>query len=263
MDNLLSTTNRVSIQISNLCNYVHLHRGLCAAGNAREVQILPTRVIKEVVSDLKEMGWGKESILAFHAYNEPLIDPRLLLLVQYVKKELPDVCPYLMTNGWYLNEHLMVDIIEAGFERITITSYSREERRRLSPIVHAFPEVRMHIGRLKPQMLNPGKGPSYYKRCHAPLCDLTIRSSGNVGLCCIDHAETVVYGNVYRESLISILQRELPGMEKLQNELRCRRRSLNVCKTCWRRRKAEKPDDDYRWVKTREKKGGIPPKSSS
>lgn len=249
--NLLENTNRVTLELSNLCNFAARHKGLCPAGSTEGTRILPMQTIREIVSDLKQMGWGENRWLAFHVYNEPLLDPRLFSIIEHVVKELPGVCPYLMTNGWYLTKGLALELMGVGIYRMTVTAYSPEERKRLQGIIRDIPQIRMHIGRLKTTILDPKDGPPTYKPCFAPLCDLVIRSSGNVGLCCLDWAETVTFGNVFENSLVSILKREEETMGNLQRELMLNSRHHEVCRKCWKRRKGTTPDKGRHWMKAK------------
>lgn len=234
-EELFSRTGRVTLELSNRCNYVGRHKE-CPASTFKDVRILPLDVIKHVVLDLQEAGWGDGKYMAFHVFNEPGIDPRLYWLIEYVTKELSGVKPILITNGWYLNETLAEELLDAGLHSLVVSGYTRSERHRLRG-VNKLPGAKVEKAQLKQSILTPGDGPDSYRDCHAPLNDLTIRASGNVGLCCIDHAETVVFGNVLEESLTSILRREWERMRDLQFALIRRVRTLPVCKTCWRRRK--------------------------
>ena len=226
---------RVTLELSNLCNYSEKHTK-CPTGRTDEVCILPLSIIKSVITDLKISNWGNNRTICFHVYNEPTIDPRLYWLIEYVCKELPSIKPLLFTNGWYMNENLMKELFNIGLDKMLITLYTNRETEKLVPLSKKFPGISFHKAVLKDSLLNPGDGPPFYKRCHAPLCDLTIRSSGNVGLCCLDYDETVVFGNLYKDSLLDVMFREYKKMKRLRDRLTRRKRDLPVCKLCYRRR---------------------------
>ncbi len=233
----LENTNRVTIELSNRCNY-HGQHLLCPNSTFTDVKILPLKTIESVIMELWGVGWGDEKIFCFHVFNEPGIDPRLYHLIRFVSKHLPGIRPLLVTNGWYMDRGLAEELFDAGLKKMTISIYGREERKRLDKSVGSLPGVRIHIGRLKTTLLNPREKPEH-RRCYAPLSDLTIRASGNVGLCCIDYAETCSFGNVKDEPFIDILQREYPRMKKLFDELSRRKRNLPVCFACDRRRRPD------------------------
>ncbi len=229
-------TRRVSLELSNRCNYARQHTR-CPTSTFRDVKILPLDVIKSIVADLKAAGWGNGMKFAFHVYNEPGIDPRLYWLIRHVKEQLPGIKPFLTTNGWYLNGDLAREFFEAGLDHLFISIYSKTELVRLKPEISVLPyHTRLHIANLKQKLLNPGEPPKKYRSCFSPLSDLTIRASGNIGLCCLDYNETVVFGNVREEPLRVILEREYDRMLELYNSLRKCKRVHQVCILCPRRR---------------------------
>ncbi len=236
---MFEDVGRISVELSNLCNYSNLHK-YCPAGKEKEIRILSLDVVKSIVEDLRVENWGENKRFVFHVYNEPCVDPRLYWLIKHIRNQLPSIKLVLLTNGWYMNENLAGELLDAGLDLITFSTYSREDKIRLYPLTKIFPgKIGIHIGYFFKHLLNPGDGPDVkdYRKCFAPLCDLTIRSSGNVGLCCVDYDETVVFGNVYKESLLSIMKREHSKMVNLQKELMSYNRNLKVCKSCWRRRR--------------------------
>jgi len=226
---------RITFELSNRCPLQGEHK-LCPVHTFKQVHILPLNTIKKIIEELKGMGWGNGKKVAFHAFNEPLIDPRLYWLIGFITQELPGIQPLLITNGWYLNRTLAGELFDVGLSSLVVSGYSRAERKRLRS-VGRMKAARVGRAQLKQSILYPGDGPDSYRDCFAPLNDLTIRASGNVGLCCVDYAETVTFGNVNEEALGSIMQREYPRMKALQDDLRKRVRTLPVCKTCHRRRK--------------------------
>ncbi len=234
---MLEGTNRVTFQLSNLCNYSSLHKGLCPVSTFKEKQILPLRIIKGVIRDLVSIEWGKGKEIAFHDFNEPMNDPRLFWLIEYIRKNIVGIFPVLTTNGWYLNEDMVHELFVVGLDSLIISTYGKAEKNRLANLKKLPYKIRLYRGDLTSNLLNPGDGPHRHRQCYAPLSDLVIRASGNVGLCCRDYDETVVFGNLYQDSLLTILEREYNKMVVLQNQLVKRSRLLSVCKTCHGRRR--------------------------
>ena len=234
---------RVTVELSNRCNYAAQH-GKCPTSRHTDVQITSLELFKDLLFSLSTITWGRDRTFAFHVYNEPTIDPRLYYLLRRVKYVLPGIKPFICTNGWYMDGNLAEELHGAGMDRMCISIYSKAEHDRLKPQVKDLPYVRLHMANLKDKMLNPGDGPdpSDYRQCYSPVCDLTIRAPGIVGLCCIDWAREVEFGDLRKDSLRTIIEREGGRMMLLWNQLKNRVRSLPVCRRCWRRRAVSLPE---------------------
>ena len=238
---MFEDVRRVSIELSNLCNYSALHK-YCPANFNTKKTILSIYVIKDLIGELKEDNWGtafEDTILVYHIYNEPLIDPRLFWLIDYASKELPIVKQRIMTNGWYLNENILRELIDFGIDKVTFTIYNRKEKERILKIARKYKDkTDIHLAKFYRDFVETDRIPNEkdYRKCYAPLCDLNIRASGNVGLCCVDYKETVVFGNLYDETLKQIFEKQYEEMKKIQSDLIEKKRTLDVCKNCFRRR---------------------------
>jgi hypothetical protein len=77
------------------------------------------RVIDELGS-LEYGGW-----LAFHNYNEPLLNARILAEIGYVQATIPAARPAIYSNGDVVNGALFHRLIAAGVRYIRITRYPR------------------------------------------------------------------------------------------------------------------------------------------
>ena len=86
VDNNIFLVNRVSFQLSNLCNYTDIHKA-CPLSLCRGKEILPSTVVHKTIDELAEFDYS--GLIGFHIYNEPMIDPRLFLFISYAKKRLP------------------------------------------------------------------------------------------------------------------------------------------------------------------------------
>jgi 2-deoxy-scyllo-inosamine dehydrogenase (SAM-dependent) len=193
------------------------------------------RVIKEIVEDVRQAGWGDGKTWAFHAFNEPTIDPRLYWLVNHVRKQLPGINVLLFTNGWYLDPSIGDELIAAGVKKITLMIYDKQDYRRLEAWATATPEVEPTKPHLSKWVLQSSP-PKRTWACFAPLVDLTIRASGNLGLCCQDYAEEKNFGNLNDDRLPVLLERHREEMEQLYFDLRKGVRTLPRCIRCHRRR---------------------------
>src|ERR1041385_1533988 len=63
-------------------------------------------------------GW-----LAFHNYNEPLANPRIVDEVAFAREQLGDASLTIFTNGDYLTAELFAALVMAGLTQMQITIY--------------------------------------------------------------------------------------------------------------------------------------------
>src|SRR5205085_439579 len=68
-------------------------------------------------------GW-----LAFHNYNEPLANPRIIDEVAFAREHLARVGLTVFTNGDYLTAELFEGLSTAGLTQMRITVYPRTNR---------------------------------------------------------------------------------------------------------------------------------------
>ena len=243
----LRRTGRITLELSNQCNYSQRH-SKCPAHYAKEPRILSESIVDDVIDTLGELGFGLGKYLAFHLYNEPLIDRRLFSFVQRARRNCPHIRIILWSNGWYLDQTVSRDLIEAGITDIMLSAYSDHEFDRLNALrcslarwLVAHPprsahsvyccirrirdlDDRLHIG----QPVNPIK----HSPCGQPLDDLIIRSTGDIGLCCFDFEGRHSFGNLYSSRFRPCLIDNYGRLVSLADELAAGIRSLPLCQTC-------------------------------
>lgn len=75
------------------------------------------RIVAEL-SELEYAGW-----LAFHNYNEPLLNPRLMEEIEHIRQHLPQAKPAIYTNGDVLKRDRLDDLIALGVQYVRVTRY--------------------------------------------------------------------------------------------------------------------------------------------
>jgi len=81
---------------------------------------------KKFISDLKEIDYkGK---LLFSGYSEPLLYKELPNLIEYTKKEIPDIHIEAISNGDLLTADLLKDFVEKGLSVLTLSLYDGPEQ---------------------------------------------------------------------------------------------------------------------------------------
>ena len=132
----LGALRRVTFEISNICNYANQHRK-CPASWAKRRLVLPASIVQRCLTELGEAGFS--GIIAFHRYNEPLIDPRFGHFVGMARARCPDASIVVLTNGFVLCQQMLDDLGEMGVRLVTASAYSKREFERLSAMNASFP----------------------------------------------------------------------------------------------------------------------------
>lgn len=117
----LQLPNYVEIETSRYCNR---RCGWCPNGSydsRRTQELMPWPLLVKVFEELKALGY--KGWLAFHNYNEPLANPRLLQEIEEARARLP-LCPTsLFSNGDLLTPALLNKLAEAGLNYLRVTLY--------------------------------------------------------------------------------------------------------------------------------------------
>jgi 2-deoxy-scyllo-inosamine dehydrogenase (SAM-dependent) len=209
---------------------------------------LSTVLVHDVLDALGRFGFSTGKYLAFHLYNEPLLDPRLLSFVQRARANCHDISVILWTNGWHLRPRNAMGLVRSGVTNFMVSAYSDEEFDRLFnlgvwlreklaaqpppaglPVYFRVRRSHSLDGRMRASVpISAGN----YAPCSQPWSDLIIRASGSIGLCCYDWREQKTFGNLNGtrfEDCLAGCRREL---DTLQDELSAGIRTLPVCQAC-------------------------------
>ena len=228
---LFKYTNRISIELSNLCNYSMIHKK-CPINKIKAPIILPSKIFYSIINTIKKFSFSGK--IAFHTYNEPLIDPRLFKFIEDAKKSCPSCKIYICTNGYYLDQIMAEELFSIGANEIHVSAYSDREMERLSKINVDIPfsVERMNLD----NRLNFYDGPKkkYSKPCHAPLNEIIVTREGKISLCCLDWKREYIFGDLHYQNLEGILKEG--KMHSLYEKLSNGERTLNLCRRCgWAR----------------------------
>jgi len=233
--------NRATIELSSLCNYAPMHKKCYA--HAASKSILPRKIITNILTDMESIGFA--GCVAFHCYNEPMIDPRLQSIIEQTKKTIPTGTIHIWTNAWYTSHDLLCELVESGVSRFTLSAYTEAENERIREMVKGVP-CKIKICDLFTRGLDGRNttwadgAPRRYRRCYAPFNDLMHRADGSIGLCCYDCQKTTVFGNLYDKTWHDIMHDNFEKMQRIFNNLSEGNRSADcipeVCRHCRRGR---------------------------
>jgi len=226
-----SLIKRISFELSNICHYSSVHKK-CPLHFENKPVILPMKIVCHVLDTVAT--WCYKGKIGFHTYNEPGIDPRLFMLIEYARKKCPESYIAIMTNGFYLDENLVTEYEDVGVNEILISAYSEKDYQLFSSF-----NTQLKVTIQKPVLderldLYSGEKLFLNKPCHAPYNELMITRKGQVGLCCLDWKKEEVFGDLNIQSLEEVLQSE--KMQSAHKKLSQGRRDLNICSHCdWSR----------------------------
>ena len=224
---LLPQVQRISFELSNLCNYSHCHKK-CPASRVVTPKSLPAAVVRKSLLELSSIAYS--GVIAFHRYNEPLADPRLFSFIQMARETCPRSKILILTNGFFLTQQLADELETLGIWILAVSAYSKNEFTRLSGIQTKLPykvfrsilDSRENIYDCSPLDL--------HSPCTAPICDLTINVDGNVCLCCMDWQNRHEFGSVSEKTLTEILSSQ--ACREIATELNNANRRLDICRRC-------------------------------
>ncbi len=231
---IFENINEVAIMLSNLCNYAAVHTK-CPANKISNKEILSLKTVYGILDELADVGF--KGTICFHIYNEPIMDPRLCIFMKYAKEKMPKCKIRLYSNGYYLNQIMVDDLISLGMDALCVTGYGKSEYIRLMSLVVDIPYM-VIFGNLDERL-------DYYKStdivklkgsiCKTFFTQTTVYSNGDIGLCCLDYKHVYGLGNVYENSLKECLNSERV-VEIQKRLLRGDRTVCNLCMNCeWSR----------------------------
>jgi len=232
-DNIFAYTKRVSIELSNLCNYANIHKK-CPLNLESQRIILSKKIVEKVIDSMARYGF--KGTIAFHTYNEPMMDPRLFLFIQYARQKCPECEVMIMSNGYYFNQTMADELVDIGVGSIYVTAYTPKEQKRLGSIHVDIPysiqnyELDDRLNLYDRELpANPNVEP-----CHAPLEEIIVTRKGQVSLCCLDWKRKHCFGNLYDETLEDVILQS--DISKVYSMLSSGHRNFAICKSCgWSR----------------------------
>jgi len=221
-------TKRIAFELSNLCNYSDIHAGKCPISEIKGKKILSEEIVYQVLKSCQKYDY--RGYIAFDVYNEPLIDPRLMMFIKKTKEMLPKATVVIQSNGFYFDQTLANELEKNGVGLIRVSAYTPEEKERLEQIKLNIPykvtpiilDGRIEIYAESEKNLN--------KPCLAPLNEILVTHDAKVLLCCWDWKRQNVFGDLKQQSLEEILLS--PKIRETYERLSKGDRFLDICKRC-------------------------------
>jgi hypothetical protein len=206
--------HRLEFELSNNCQYANKHKWCPLSRDERGPVFLAASIVRKVVDFFQQYDFY--GIVYLSGYGEPLLDPRLIDLIKYIKEHLPRARIFMFSNGVSCDEHLLADVIQAGVEVLKLSVYDKKEHVRLAPIADKVPGVMLRSRVLGPgdddidgriniydEQTNGVGGP-----CYMPTLFYFVRNNGDANMCNWDWKCTQTFGNLYNDSVEDTLMNE-------------------------------------------------------
>lgn len=228
---ILKKTSLLSFEITNRCNMQHIHDKCpinCRKYNEKE-QSLDKQSVVRTIKMAKELGFS--GMVAFHYYNEPLLEKDLILSIM---AEVPE-CKYLLwTNGLLLSRNVKDNEFLKRFTLVCITCYDKADMAFFQEMSDYYKNVEIFDWELDDRLEIYNKNVANPLSCKRPLFEIPIDFYGNIHLCCMDWNNSYIIGNIFREDFTNIM-----CSQKYQNLIKmCKQRIIDdkicppICRTC-------------------------------
>lgn len=176
-----------------------------------------------------------------HFYGEPLYDTRIVQLLAYTRKKLPNVLIKLFTNGDLLTYDSFKELIEAGVDVFRISQHDEAPSKNILDIYKRLDSdtINRRIEFLKyfdneELLMNRGGLIEVKKNVEMLFCffaeGITIDYEGNMLLCCQDYMSKNIFGNLKTEKIVDIWNKD--HYKILRDQIICGIWPVDICKSC-------------------------------
>lgn len=199
-----------------------------------------------VLNNLKEIQF--KGRISYDFYNEPLLHPDFISIVQMTKKELPNCTIHVYSNGTLIDSYKLTEMLSSGVDKLIVTRHEQDIKNENFIFAKTYEQASFEskkkiIFRTHEDLtlVNRGgllkhiaeKGLDLHP-CHIPSHMLTVTVDARVLSCFEDYDEVQIFGDLKNEKLIDIWQKEEYHLFREQLKSGLRHRHL-PCKNCNRK----------------------------
>jgi len=233
--------NEVQIEINTSCS----RRCSCCPNSIfdrsliQNEKLISVELFHKIIDELAEIGFS--GIISPHFFGEPLLDKRLVDLMDYVRKRLPRAEIVVYTNGDYLTFEKYMELVRVGVDVLFVTQHDRTMPAGIKDLYSQFESsgsLPVHLSYQvfdeSTSLFNTGGLVDVSIRRPLPDCllrpNFVIDYEGNVKLCCMDYLGSITLGNVKDNKLLDIWFSEC--FRNIRKDLLKMDFRLPICKRC-------------------------------
>lgn len=238
--------HEIEIETINRCNGGCSFCPVNVQNDIRTEKLMDENLFYKIINELKEIRYAGR--IALFSNNEPLLDKRIVVFSRYVRENLPNAQIHLFTNGTLLSIDLFAKLIPY-LDELIIDNYNQQLE--LIPTVKAIKEYiesmendllrkKVKILLRKPNEILSSRGGDAPNRntiidvhsetCALPYCQMVVRPSGKVSLCCNDPYGKMTLGDLNEEHILDIWYGD--KYKQVREMLSGGRGMLEHCKNC-------------------------------
>jgi MoaA/NifB/PqqE/SkfB family radical SAM enzyme len=236
------------------------------ATNKRPDEFMSISMIHSIAQNLSGIDYSDR--IEFYIYNEPLLDSRILSIIETFRRTCPKACLMLASNGDLISTSAQIsELFEAGLNQLQINIYSGMSRfrkmeqlikqvdcapgdvyKKISPKARVYSLEKKFTKLITPDSNKCGKfelsnrsgnvpalgklEEPLSKSCVRPFRYMQINWKGDVILCCNDYHGEVVCGNVKEQRIEDIWFHSEILQKYRKSLLRKERHGLKLCHPC-------------------------------
>ena len=138
--------NDINIEINTGCNRrcEYCPNSKFERGLLKYEKFMDKRLFKKIINELSAINFAGR--ISPQCYGEPLLDKRVIELMSYANKKLPNVCLVMITNGDFLTIDLYNKLINAGIKKFIITQHGHKMSPNIRKLFHYLQKSEMPLG---------------------------------------------------------------------------------------------------------------------
>lgn len=213
--------------------------------NDKPLGIMNWDTYKRIIEELVNIGFSGR--VALMVSNEPLLEDRLIEMIDFAKSKSSRLFLDITTNGKLLTLDYVDTLFSHGLDNLNVNDYRGDRSifpdkvsSNLIPILEAYQhnpkltiqkrsladETLPNYGGNIPQVFTSNSASCF---CNFPFRKLVIDYSGNVILCCNDFLSVTNMGNIHEKSLIECWNS--PQFNRYRDSLIVNKR-IGLCSKC-------------------------------
>ena len=226
----LSGLSLLSFEICPTCNMQkeHVECPINKRFYADTRYSLDVDIVAESIKRARKLGF--KGMVAFHYYNEPLIQLNKILKIMDI---VPEQDFLIWTNALLLDRDISKNKFLKRFKCVCITSYNPNDIPFFEALADEYDNIAIFDWELDDRLEIYRSTKNNILACKRPLFEIPVDYHGNIHLCCMDWNNQFKIGNIFDTPLDDIVCSN--EYQKLMQQSRKRLledSSPEICKKC-------------------------------